>query len=237
MIRFIVVDDNSLHLRKTHDLIMKNMMKNQLDFSVDTYENVTDDLLDMIKNDDEHHVYVLDFELPNTSAIDLAKIIRKTDWKSPIIINTIYSSFTLHSFKQRLQLLDFINKNDDYEKNLMELINICLEQCDLSKSLKFRKSGIDYNIPFKSILYIYRETVSRKIFIITNNHSYDLYSSLKEIRSMLSKDFIFTHKACIVNMKRVETIDWINRIITFDNGETTDLLSSTHKAGVIQYKS
>jgi len=49
---------------------------------------------------------------------------------------------------------------------------------------------------------------------------------------MLDERFIQTHRACYINNDRKIKIDKGNRIITFDNGETIDLLSDKYRKGV-----
>ena len=49
---------------------------------------------------------------------------------------------------------------------------------------------------------------------------------------MLDDRFIQTHRACYINSDRTITIDKINKIITFDNGETIDLLSDKYRKAV-----
>lgn len=229
MINFILVEDNNVHRKSTEKIILKYMMKNKYDFEVFSYDKETKELDDYINNNDNNNIYILDFELPNTNALDLARNIREYDWKSPIIILTAHGGMAFESFKQRLQILDFISKQYHAEESLIESFDICLKQFNLSKSLKLNYNYTDYNIPFDKILYIYRDTVERKIIIVTENSEYMIRINLKDIKDMLPNYFEYSHKACIINMNKVEAFDWKNYIIYFSNGTSTNLLSRTHK--------
>lgn len=229
MINFVLVEDNDAHRQSTEKVILKYMMKNKYEFKVLEYDKETKELLDHINNNDDNNIYILDFELPNTNALDLAREIRKSDWSSPIIILTAHGGMAFESFKQRLQILDFISKQYKAEESLIESFNICLKQFDLSKSLKLNYNYTDYNIPFNKILYIYRDTVERKSVIVTENSEYMIRINMKDIKDMLPKTFKYSHKACIVNMDKVEAFDWKNYEIYFSNGTKTNLLSRTHK--------
>ena len=59
-----------------------------------------------------------------------------------------------------------------------------------------------------------------------------IIQNLLEIINMLDNRFIQTHRACYINSDRKVTIDKSNRLITFDNGETIDLLSDKYRKGV-----
>lgn len=229
MINFVLVEDNNLHRKNTEKIILKYMMKNKYNFNIFSYDKETEELINHIKNNDENNIYILDFELPNTNALDLARIIRKSDWRSPIIILTAHGGMAFESFKQRLQILDFISKQYKAEENLIESFNICMKQFNLSKSLKLNYNYTDYNIPFNKILYICRDTVERKLLIVTENSEYKIRLNMKDIINMLPKTFKYSHKACIVNIDKVEAFDWKNYEIYFSNGTKTNLLSRTHK--------
>ena len=55
---------------------------------------------------------------------------------------------------------------------------------------------------------------------------------MNEIINMLDERFIQTHRACYINNDRLRKVDKTNKIITFDNGETIDLLSDKYKKDV-----
>lgn len=235
MIKFIVVEDNKIHQKNIEDTIVSFMMKNNYEFSIKLFDKETSELHKLIKTNEDNHIYILDFELPNSNAIDIARKIREEDWISPIIVFTAHGGMAFETFKQRLQILDFINKQLDPYKNLNEVFEICLKQLKVIKSFKFKTSGVDYSIPFNKILYFERDTYSRKIILVTDNNKYEMYKSMKEVKSKLTDDFVVTHRACIVNMKRIVKVSWKERKVYFDNGASIDLLSKTHKKEVDDY--
>lgn len=229
MINFILVEDNPLHLKKTESYIVKYMMKNTLEFKIIKFDKLSDKLFDYVSNTENNNIYVLDYELGNGTAIDVARKIRKYEWRSPIIIFTVNEGMALDSFKQRLQILDFINKRKDPEKNLFELFNICLEQLDVSKNFKCSIASNTFTIDYKNILYLYKDTVERKTVVVTDNDEFVLNMTLRKAKSLLSDDFVYTHKSYLVNLKRTVLLDWKNCMVSFDNGRVEPLLSRTHK--------
>ena len=60
-------------------------------------------------------------------------------------------------------------------------------------------------------------------------NEFKITKSLNELKEMLGDKFIQTHRACFVNKDRVIKIDKIRRIIYFDNGVKTDLLSTKYR--------
>ncbi len=229
MIDFIVVEDNANHSKRTKRIIFNYMMKNKLDFDILIFSEVSSDLNDMIENHDAHHIYVLDFELGGATAIDVARKIRKHDWVSPIIVYTVNGGMAMETFKQRLQILDFVSKQFEGEKNLCELFDICLKQIEVRDNFKYRIGKVDYSIDFNKILYIYKDTIERKSVIVTDNSEYKIPMNLVRVKELLPSEFVFTHKACIVNTSRVDAYVWSENKIIFDSGVVAPFLSKTHK--------
>lgn len=229
VVYFIVLEDNPLHRKNVKDIIINYMMKNKHEFDILFFEKETDTLLNLIDNHDANYIYILDFELPNTTAIDFARKIRTNDWSSPIIIFTVNGGMAFDTFKQRLQILDFVPKQYEAEKNLHELFDICFKQFNVRKTFKYRVGRADYTLDFDKILYIYKDTVERKSIIVTTTNKHELSMNLVKIKELLNEDFIFTHKACIVNLKRVAVFVWNEGKVIFDNGVEAPFLSKTHK--------
>lgn len=229
MINFVVVEDNENYRKHVEDLIINYMMKNKYEFKISSFGQSTKTLSNLIQKNDENNIFILDFELPNATAIDISREIRKYDWRSPIIILTAHAGLAYESFKQRLQILDFISKQYKSDQNLKELFDICLKQFNIAKSLKFKTESIDYNISFDKIYYIYRDTYERKIYIVTENNEYKVRLGLRELKEELPDEFKFSSKACIINTKKVEAYDWKKLEIIFKNGISINQLSRTHK--------
>ena len=233
LINFIIVEDNPKHRKNIEKIVVNYMMKNTSEFETFLFEKNTEKFLEVV-NAAINKIYILDFELPGTNAIEISRIIRKIDWISPIIILTAHGGMALESFKQRLQILDFISKQYEAENNLIEALDVCMSQLKVSESLKFNYKHVDYNILFENIQYIYRDTTERKIVIVTKTNNYNSRMSLKEIKNILPKYFKYSDKACIINIRHVEIYDWKRPIIKFDNGLEINFLSKTHKKELSQ---
>ena len=84
----------------------------------------------------------------------------------------------------------------------------------------------------KDILYITKDSVARKTVIKTEYVEYKTKKALNEIMELLDERFIQTHRACIVNLDRLTSINKNKRIMTFDDGSINDLLSEKYKKEV-----
>ena len=101
------------------------------------------------------------------------------------------------------------------------------------KTIRFRDSGVTYTIALDDILFISKDSVSRKSILKTDYAEFKISKNLNEIMKLLDENFIQTHRACIVNKKRVVGYSKSKRVVIFDNGETTDIVSNRFEGKLI----
>jgi len=234
MINFVIVEDNKQHRERIFKTIVTYMMNNTNEFKIREFKDYDKSLIKYIKTHRYFNVYILDFELPSATAIDIAKEIREKDWESPIIILTAYTSLALDTFKQRLQILDFVGKQIESEKNIKELIGLCLKILKKEKTYHYRYYNVDHNIPINSILYAIRD--GRRVSIITDDKIYYQNISIAKLKSLLTRDFIYCSKGIIINMKRVKELNWKENSVIFDNKLKKNILSKTRKKELEEYE-
>ncbi len=233
MINFIVVDDVRKFLEIILDVITKVMMKNSFVYKTHSFNEYDDNFMKMMKSDLPNKIYIMDIETRESSGIDIARKIRKFDMDSIIIFVTVHNEAGMVLLQDDLMFLTFLCKFDDFENKLFNSINKALDFTNHKFSIKFNDRGTIYNIPINDILYVTKESNSRKSIIKTSYTEYKVNLTLQEIISMCKNHLIQTHRSCFVNMDRVRVIDKHLNIIEFDNGDTIDLLSSNYKKGLV----
>lgn len=224
MIEFVLCDDNERFLKKVEDVVINVMIKNDISYKTKTFIDYDDDFLSCVRERKLLRIYILDIETPNGSGIDMARLIRKRDIDSIIIFLTGHEELGETILKSNLLYLSFINKFDGFESKLADAINESLKYISVKKILRFKDSGIVYTISCNDILYITTDSVARKSIIKTDYSEFKVGKTLIELKSLLNNNFIQTHRACLVNKNRVTSIN--KKIITFDNGDSIDLVSS-----------
>lgn len=233
MINFIVVDDNIKVTNTVENIINKIMMKEKLEYKINTYDDYNPNFKKVMNINKSNKIYILDIETKSASGIDIARQIRKRDVESVIIFITAHEELGSVIIKENLLVLTFICKFDDFDNKLFNAINNALEIVGNKKTIRFNDYNSIYTIPLKDILYITRDSIERKSIIKTEYASYKVTKSLTELKDMSDGELIQTHKSCIVNLKRVLKIDKTRKLITFDNGDSIDLLSDNYKKGIM----
>ena len=236
MVSFVVCEDNQIVNKNIVDTIDKLMMKNKIRYKKYVYNDYNASFMKLIDSKLPNKIYILDIETPSASGIDIVRKIRETDLNSIIIFLTAHDELGYTILKQEFMFLAFICKFDDYLGKLEKSIRKALKVVGQKRVLSFSDHGIIYNLPFDDIIYITRDSVDRKCIIKTDYSEFKVRKSLRELFEQLNNNFKFSHRACIVNMERVRTIDKRNRIITFDNKETIDLMNDEFKKEVVGVK-
>ena len=170
--------------------------------------------------------YILDIETPTRSGIDVARIIRHKDVDSVLIFLTGHQELSEIVMKNDFLFLSFINKFDNCELRLTKAIDKALKMFKIKKTIRFKDNGILYSIPIDDILYITRDSIDRKCIIVTDYNQFKVGKNLNELEEMVTENFIKTHRACLMNKKRITSFNKSKRIVTFDNGMQSDLVST-----------
>lgn len=154
------------------------------------------------------------------------------DVDSVIIFLTGHEELGNVILKNDLMFLSFINKFDDFENRLNKSLNKALDLLKKKRTIRIDDRGVSYTIDLDDILYITKDSYERRTVIKTDYNEIKVNQSMQEIINMLDDRFIQTHRACYINDDRKIKVDRSTKMISFDNGETIDLLSDKYKKEV-----
>lgn len=230
MIKIIMVDDDNKIEKEVKQIIKKISFKISDDFEVKSFNEYNKDLLKEIKDVDTKKIYILDVDLKTgKSGVDIAEIIRKDDWESEIIFLTNHDNLFTYVHKSVFGVFDFIEKFMDYEKRLEKSLLKIVDRNFDNKILKYSSKNVELNIFYRNIKYIYRDTVTRKLNVVTTGSTFVVNMNITEMLSKLDERFKLCHRACIVNTDKVEEYNFKNKLIKLDTGEEIDYLSKAKR--------
>lgn len=233
MINFIICDDDIKFTEFVNQIITKYMMKNKLEYKIHKFHDYNQKFIEKVEEKMPYKIYILDIEAPSKSGIDVARIIRNKDVNSVIIFLTGHQELGQTVMKNDFLFLSFINKFDDCENRLIKSIERAFKVLDTKKSIRFKDNGTIYTIALDDILYITKDSVARKSIIKTDYAEIMVGKTLSELAKMLDGSFVKTHRACLVNTKRVASYSKPKRLILLDNGELLDIVSSRFEGELI----
>lgn len=225
-VKVIICEDTEEYLHKVEQIVKKNFIDKS---EIVLFSDYNSNFFEYIKSLSEPVIYILDVEVPTMSGIDVAKRIRKNDYKSIIIFITGYNDLDTLVSRNNIMALNYINKFDSMKKNLINSLSLAFSMLGQEYILSLNYGNICYRINTKNILYITRDTFIRKVRIVCDNSEHTVNDSLSGLLKMLPNYFEKTHRACIVNTNRVIKYDYNNKLIEFDNGSTCNLLSKRYQ--------
>ena len=226
MINFIICDDVKQYREMVEHIVASYMMKNKLEYKTHVFEDYNSDFIKIVESRLPFKVYILDIETPTKSGIDIARIIRNKDVDSVLIFLTGHQELGHIVMKNDFLFLSYINKFDDCENRLIKSLDKALQMFKVKSVIRFKDNGVVYTIPQDDILYITRDSVERKCIIVTDYNEFKVGKNLAELEEMLNDNFIKTHRACLMNTKRIMSFSKSQKEVVFDNGMTSDLIST-----------
>lgn len=237
MIKFILYDDKHETFKNTSNVINKRMINYDCDYRIEKFTNYDQKLEKVINQEGCQKIYILDVEVPEVDGINLANKIRRNDWNSIIIFLSAYEHHRNDAYSERLMILDYVCKKDNYNEVLDRCIMTALEALNQSRNhLRYKFNSITYRIPIDQILYITKVAFNKKCHIYTiKNNKYEIAGTLLNLKKELGPEFKQSHKCCLVNVENVKMVDCCNNVIVFNNGTSLPMLSTRMRNEFEQY--
>ncbi len=228
MINFILYDANTDWIVKYKEIISSlSLEENQ--YKIITIFNYNKETRQKIENLMGKNIYLLAIDHPQKSGLEIAKKIRdQGDWMSQILLLTPHIVFMKNLCK--LYFFDIVFKRKNKESKIKEAILIALRILKRHSSFLFMYHKDLYQIPYHAILYFEKDLNNDYTLIVTKYKTYKFKKSIKNIEFDLLpfSNFFKTHQSCIVNLNRIERIDFKNNRIYFPM-HSTNLLSRNKK--------
>ena len=233
MIHIIIVEDNILFNNTIKEEVTRILFSKDLEYRIFQFYDFDEEFDQVMKSEIPLKIYILDIETPSACGIDITRKIRTTDMESIIIFLTNYDEFGSLLLKDEIMFLSFILKNQ-FKVRLPNAIEKALQIIYSKKILKFWDQKIKYTIPMNDILYVTTNTVKQKTVLVTSYSVFEINKTLIEMEKILDENFVKSHRSCIVNTKRIVSVNKNLHIITFDNGDRTGLMNDQFKKNYLK---
>lgn len=233
MIEFVLLDEEAKSKETIKRIINNVLFNKEIEYDIKDINLYNEDLKKLIR-DGKPKVYILDVDLTTSvNGLDIGKYIRKYDWDSEIIYVTNHDQMFEKVFRNIYKVFDFIEKFECMEERIQRDINqIFLRKWD-RKKFKYSNNRISYEIYLDDILYIYRDTVERKLAIkTTNGNIFMINRNINEIIKYLDSRFIQVHRSCIVNKDKVNVYNWSSGYFILNDNEIVHMLSKNYRSNV-----
>lgn len=222
MYNFIVVDDRKEFINIISKIIKKTSEKCEFKYSLTTFLDYNDEFYKTVYTYMKNKIYILDIEAPSANGIQVAEKITLTDKESTIIFVSAYEDAYLRFIvKCSANYYCSLSKTNLEVELAIKLENLIKR--GIQKIINISSNNTLYQVIENDILYIMYE--KGKILIVNENYSVSVNKQLNEMYKLLSNNFVYSHKACIVNMLQIADYSLITQEIVFKNGKKCNLIS------------
>lgn len=230
MLSFIICEDNKEHLTRFCNIINKVMMPYNFEYKINKFTQYNKDVEEIINKAGDTKIYILDIVLPGVSGLEIASEIRENDSESIIIFITAHKDYRDDIFYSRLVAMDYIPKDQFSVERLESTVKYVVEKLENKKELTYVYKNNTYRIPHKNIVFIEKMPDKQKCIIHTaSGDKFERNCTVNAFREVLGPNFYKSHKACIVNLDQIKSVDYSIPKIVFKNNEETDLLANRKK--------
>lgn len=222
-----ILEDNLIQQQRMERIIKALTLRHQIRYRNLFSTAKPDHLLSQIDHAVDHQLYFLDLEIKNEkhTGLEVAKEIRTKDPYGTIVFVTTHSELAPKTFAYRVAALDFIEK-ELQEEEFIHKVEACLLIADERRTIpvspdnfSFENKYTSFQIPFSDILYFQTMEIAHKIRLITKSKAIDFYAELSEIVDY-DKRLFRCHRAFVVNVANIRSIDKKNKLVLFDHDES-----------------
>jgi len=230
MLKIIIVDDEEKWISEYERIVNELLFKSDQDYEIFKFKKYNQELHKLIIDNSEPKIYLMDLELdPKHTGMDILKEIREEDWDSEIIVLTNHDRMFETVHKEIYKTFDFIEKFDNFEKRLKRDLKKIINKKNDNKKFIYNTRKISLQIYLKDIIYIYRDTVDRKLVIKCTNNEFIVALNINEILGKLDNRFAQCHRSCIINTERIPEKNFVEGYFITDTNERVDMLSKKYR--------
>lgn len=231
MLKIAICDDDIKITGKMDMLVQKIAKMNYIQSEIDVFWDGKS-LVDAIKENHYFDIIYLDIEMEKEDGITTAKKIREYDRNVHIIYVTSHENYVMDTFSVR-PFRFFVKPVS--EQLMAESFKAVCE--DISREdfyFRFNYQRVNYKVPIRDILYF--ESNRRKVYIVTERGSFELYAKLNDIENSLEKckmTFLRVHQSFHVSYKHVD--EQLYDKVVMSNGKIISISEDRRKVISEQY--
>ena len=230
MIKIIIVEDEEKWRDLYEKVINELLFESNKEYKIYSFSKYNSELKTLIKDNSEPKIYLMDLELDlKHTGMDILREIRENDWDSEILVLTYHDRMFETVHKEIYKTFDFIEKFDNPEKRLKKDLKIIINKKNDIDKFIYETKKVSLQIYLKDIIYIYRDTIDRKLIIKTTNNEFVVAMTFDKITKLLDKRFKQCHRSCIINEDRINKKNFVEGYFVTDTGEQVNLLSKKYK--------
>lgn len=233
MAKFIILDENEKNRNLYIKIIKRFTYTSEEHYNITQHSKYNNETAKDINSRGTDKIYVINSTFDERSGFSVARTIRTSgDLESQIIIVSDKDfKFNSNSIKNTL-ILGIIKRDNNFINNFYNAIISAYKILMRHSALTFSAYDEIYRIPYDNIYMLEKNYKDDSVTIYTKDDSINRYITIKAVMEEMLSDprFFKCSRSCIINLHKIVSYDCVTNTIYFDNGMTTNKISTREKA-------
>ena len=230
MFDIVVCSSNKSLMNRSINVITSSLINYDFDYNIIKINNDCYKLIKIIC-DMKRKIYIVDID----DNLDIVCKIRENDYSSIIILISSHISIDNQMCIERIMFLDYVCNNSEYNDRLKNDILLSIRIMFGNNNIVFGYNHVLYRILYDEINYIEKEKQIKRCIIHTIDNDYYVVNSIEKLNNILGETFIRMSQSCIINVMNIKSVDCVNNLVCFRNGDTLMLINDKMKKIIKEY--
>ena len=232
MLYIYICEDEEVQLNYIRDMIMEYIAERGVDARIAAARQDPEEIMEELHAHYQPAVFFIDVQLDrcNMDGFDLARRLKWLNSEYAVVFLTSNDHLAYKVFEYNLDVLDYVIKKPEYFQQ--NGIDECLRQrldhifeklnglCDKKNKVTIALAGGGKvtNVIMEDIIYIQTVAGRHQAEVYLDNRVIIVRQSMKSIYKLLSGDFVYVNKSCIVNRYKMRELDKRERFLYLAGG-------------------
>ena len=232
MLHIYICEDEKVQLNRIRDMITEYIADLRIDARIAAARQNPEEIMAELHDNCQPAVFFIDVQLDgyDMDGFDLARRLKWLNSEYAVVFLTSSTDFAYKVFEYDLEVLDYVVKEPEYfrqkriNNSLIRRLDRIFEKmmslCDKKNkaTIALAGGGKVTNVIMEDIIYIQSVAGRHQAEVYLDNRVIIVRQSMKSIYELLSEDFVYVNKSCIVNRYKMQELDKKERFLYLAGG-------------------
>ena len=232
MLYIYICEDEEVQLNYIREMITEYIADQRIDARIVAARQDPEEIMAELHDYCQPAIFFIDIQLDgyDMDGFDLARRLKWLNSEYAVVFLTSSTDFAYKVFEYDLEVLDYVVKEPEYfrQKRINNSLKRRLDRifvkmnslCDKKNkaTIALAGGGKVTNVIMEDIIYIQSVAGRHQAEVYLDNRVIIVRQSMKSIYELLSEDFVYVNKSCIVNRYKMQELDKKERFLYLAGG-------------------
>lgn len=232
MLYIYICEDEEVQLNYIREMITEYIADQRIDARIVAARQDPEEIMAELHDYCQPAIFFIDIQLDgyDMDGFDLARRLKWLNSEYAVVFLTSSTDFAYKVFEYDLEVLDYVVKEPEYfrqkriNNSLIRRLDCIFEKmmslCDKKNkaTIALAGGGKVTNVIMEDIIYIQSVAGRHQAEVYLDNRVIIVRQSMKSIYELLSEDFVYVNKSCIVNRYKMQELDKKERFLYLAGG-------------------